>query len=74
MCFSIQSRSVSLFGKLDRKSLRGMPASRTQICMISRSWVRMTETVSRRLLTSMSNSFGDSLSSMSLVGELLLRS
>ena len=46
------------------KSLRGMPASRTQIVMICFSRLRISATLSRSCWISASNIFGESFSSM----------
>ena len=53
------------------KSLRGMPASRTAITMISFSSWRTSETCVRRFRISASNMRGDSRSSMNSSAELL---
>ena len=55
---------VSFFGNVEMKSLRGMPASRTQIVMICFSRLRISATLSRSCSISASNIFGDSFSSM----------
>ncbi len=63
-CLSIQRTFVSFFGNVLMKSLRGMPAWRTQTAMISRSRRRTSSTWLRRCTTSASNIFGASFSSM----------
>ena len=55
---------VSFFGNVVMKSLRGMPASRTQIIMICFSRLRISATLSRSCTISASNIFGESFSSM----------
>ena len=63
-CLSSQCRLVSLRGKVSMKSERGMPASRTQICITDFSMLRISFRCSRSWPISWSNIFGASLSSM----------
>ncbi len=63
-CLSIQRTFVSFLGNVLMKSLRGMPAWRTQTVMISRSRRRTSSMWLRRCETSASNIFGASFSSM----------
>jgi hypothetical protein len=64
ICFSIQSVLVSFCGKLARKSFFGIPAWRTASAMIWRSWLRMWDTVPRRLLDSSLEHLRESFSCM----------
>ncbi len=61
---SAQPRLVSLLGNSRRKSARGMRASRTQSCMMARSWARMRASASRTRSTSASYCLGTSLIGM----------
>ncbi|MCY1362688.1 hypothetical protein D9M69_494190 [compost metagenome] len=61
---SDQARSTSLPGNRRRKSARGMRASRTQSCMMARSWARTRSRALRTFSTRASNCFGTSLIGM----------
>lgn len=56
--------SVSWFGNRRRKSARGMRASRTQSCMMARSWARTPSRAERTRATRASNCLGTSLIGM----------